>query len=98
MTSFETPSGELPAVLPAKGRATTDPLARAYEMPCTLVLEVPAVDFKVGDLIHLHSGSIVRTSAQQNEDLVLNVNGQMVGLVELDVVGERLAVRILGMA
>ncbi len=67
-------------------------------MPCTLVLEVPAVDFKVGDLMHLRSGSIIRTSAQQNEDLVLNVNGQLIGVVELDVVGERLAVRILGMA
>ena len=89
---------ELSMVMPMIGGTAGDPLARAYEMPCTVVLEVPAVDFRVGDLMKLRSGSIVRTSAQQNEDLVLHVNGQIVGVVELDVVGERLAVRILGMA
>ena len=75
-----------------------DPLARAYDLPCTLVLEVPAVEFNVGSMMQLCPGAIVRTATQHNEDLALKVNGQLVGLVEFDVVGDRLAVRLTGMA
>ena len=75
-----------------------DPLARAYDLPCTLVLDLPVVDFSVGSLLNLEKGSIVSTAAQQNEDLLLEMNGQPVGMVELDVVGDRLAVRITGLA
>ncbi len=75
-----------------------DPLARAYDLPCTLVLEVPAIEFSVGTLMALHPGSIVRTAAQHNEDLSLKVNGQLLGLVEFDVVGDTLAVRLTGIA
>ena len=75
-----------------------DPLARAYDLPCTLVLEVPAIKFTVGSLMLLRPGTIVETSAQHNEDLSLKVNGQVVGLVEFDVVGDNLAVRLTGMA
>ncbi len=75
-----------------------DPLARVYELPCTLVLEMPTVDFNVGTLLELHPGSIVTTASQQNEDLALTANGQLVGMVEVDVVGNRLAVRLTGMA
>ena len=88
-----------PIVIPAGGRpAAPDPLARAYDLPFTLVLEVPAVEFSVGALMQLRPGSVVRTSARHNEDLSLAVNGQLVGVVEIDVVGDRLAVRLLGMA
>ncbi len=89
---------ELPSVALADRNTARDPLARAYDMPCSLVLEVPAVQFSVGDLMQLQVGSIVHTRAQQNEDLALHVNGQLVGVVELDVVSDRLAVRILGLA
>ena len=85
-------------VLPPSGSRPQDPLARAYDLPFTLVLEVPAVDFTVGSLMRLHPGSIVRTGAQHNEDISLKVNGQVVGLVEFDVVGDNLAVRITGIA
>lgn len=88
-----------PILLPPGAKAgAPDPLARAYDLPCVLVLEVTAVDFNVGSLMRLAAGSIVRTAAQHNEDLSLKVNGQLVGLVEFDVVGERLAVRLTGMA
>ncbi len=85
-------------VMPPLGSTAPDPLARAYDLPFTLVLEVPAVDFTVGSLMRLHPGCIVRSSAQHNEDISLKVNGQIVGLVEFDVVGDNLAVRLTGTA
>lgn len=85
-------------LMPEAAPEGLDPLARAYNLPCTLVLEVPVVGFNVGSLMQLSPGAIVRTSAQQNEDLSLKVNGQPVGVVEFDVVGDRLAVRLTGMA
>lgn len=75
-----------------------DLLARAYDLPCTLVLEVAAVDFTVGVLMDLRAGAIVKTTAQHNEDIMLKVNGQTVGLAEFDVVGDKLAVRLTGLA
>ena len=88
-----------PVVLPPGTRTETpDPLGRAYDLPCTLVLDVPATDFSVRSLLQLRAGSIVTTATQQNEDVALNVNGQLVGTVELDVVGNRLAVRLTGIA
>lgn len=87
-----------PDVLPPHSVREKDPLARAYDLPCTLVLEVPVIQFTVGSLMLLKAGTIVKTSAQHNEDLTLKVNGQIIGLVEFDVVGDNLAVRITGMA
>jgi flagellar motor switch/type III secretory pathway protein FliN len=94
-TSAVTPTFLLP---PEHEEPGADPLARAYDLPCTLVLEMEAVSFSVGSLLALRTGSIVTTASQQNEDLTLTVNGQLVGMVEVDVVGNRLAVRLTGMA
>ncbi len=85
-------------VLPPHGTRAQDPLARAYDLPCTLVLEVAVVNFTVGSLMRLRAGSIVQTAAQHNEDVSLKVNGQVVGLAEFDVVGDNLAVRLTGVA
>lgn len=99
MASSTAISSPVAVVLPPGAKATApDPLARAYDLPCRLVLEVPVVDFNVGALMHLEPGTIVRTAAQHNEDLSLKVNGQLVGVGEFDVVGDRLAVRLTGMA
>ena len=89
-----------PAVLlpPGSVEAVPDPLARAYPLPCTLVLEVPIVSFSVGSLMSLAVGSVLETASQQNEDLTLRVNGQTLGRVEFEVVGDRLAVRLTGLA
>ena len=92
-----------PAVLLPPGSAVPpadlpDPLARAYPLPCTLVLEVPIVGFSVGSLMSLTVGSVLETASQQNEDLTLRVNGQTLGRVEFEVIGDRLAVRLTGMA
>ncbi len=73
-----------------------DPLDRLLWLPCTLVLEVPVSSFTVGSLLRLEVGSIVETSSHHNADLPLEVNGQLLGFTEFEVVGERLAVRLTG--
>lgn len=95
VTASVTPPVFLP---PGAKPDAPDPLARAYDLPCTLVLDLPVVDFSVGSLLDLRAGSIVTTASQQNEDLLLKVNGQVLGMAEVDVVGDHLAVRITGMA
>ena len=75
-----------------------DPLDRLLWLPCTLVLEVPVASFTVGSLLRLEVGSIVETGSHHNADLPLEVNGQLLGLTEFEVVGERLAVRLTGVA
>ena len=76
----------------------SDPLLRAHMLPCRLVLETPVINFTVGALMRLEPGSIVETAAQHNEDLLLHVNGQVVGTVKFDVTRDRLAVRLTGVA
>ena len=91
----------LPAQQPTDPRieiVARDPLARAFALPCTLTLEIAATRFTVGDLMALLPGTVVETQTQQNEDLPLLVNGQLVGLVEIEVVGDHLAVRLTGIA
>jgi flagellar motor switch/type III secretory pathway protein FliN len=63
-------------------------------LPCTLALDLPIINFTVGDLLSLSRGSIVETSYHQSSDLPLRVNGQLVGWTEFEVVGDRLAVRL----
>lgn len=72
--------------------------AELQQLPMRLVLEVEVVDFTVGTLMALQPGAILATAAQQNEDLMLQVNGQPVGPVKFDVTGDNLAVRLTGIA
>jgi len=63
-------------------------------LPCTIALDIPVVNFTVGDLLAIVEGAIVETAYHQSSDLPLRVNGQLVGWTEFEVVGERLAVRL----
>jgi flagellar motor switch/type III secretory pathway protein FliN len=92
-------ASELELVLPrVVGIEANDPLLGAHMLPCRLVLETPVVNFTVGTLMRLEPGAIVETAAQHNEDLLLHVNGQIVGTVKFDVTRDRLAVRLTGVA
>lgn len=71
-----------------------DPYEVLPWLPCTLALDIPVVNFTVGDLLTLTAGTIVETSYHQSSDLPLRVNGQLVGWTEFEVVGDRLAVRL----
>lgn len=79
------------------GEATTvqsDPLDNIPWLPCTLTLEVPVVNFTIGDLLSLKKGSIVETACHHTSDVPLRVNQLLLGWTEFEVVGDRLAVRI----
>jgi flagellar motor switch/type III secretory pathway protein FliN len=71
-----------------------DPAEFLPWLPCTLALDLPVINFTVGDLLSLTKGSIVETAYHQSSDLPLRVNGQLVGWTEFEVVGERLAARL----
>ena len=71
-----------------------DPFDQLPWLPCTLALDIPVINFTVGDLLNLVPGAIVETAYHQSSDLPLKVNGQLVGWTEFEVVGERLAVRL----
>lgn len=82
----------------AVGNEVRDPLFGAYMLPCRLVLETPVINFTVGTLMRLEPGAILETATQHNEDLLLHVNGQVVGTVKFDVTRDQLAVRLTGVA
>lgn len=63
-------------------------------LPCTLTVDIPIRKFTVRNLMNLDRGSIVETDHHQSSDLPLRVNGQLVGWTEIEVVGDRLAVRL----
>jgi len=63
-------------------------------LPCTLTVEVPAVNFTVADLLGMKEGTIVETNFHYTSDLPLRVNQLLIGWTEFEVVGDRLAVRI----
>jgi flagellar motor switch/type III secretory pathway protein FliN len=71
-----------------------DPFDLLPWLPCTLALDIPVINFTVGDLLSLVKGTIVETAYHQSSDLPLKVNGQLVGWTEFEVVGDRLAVRL----
>jgi flagellar motor switch/type III secretory pathway protein FliN len=92
-------SAELELALPqAAVIEAGDPLLRAHMLPCRLILETPVINFTVRTLMRLAPGAVVETAAQHNEDLLLHVNGQVVGTVKFDVTRDRLAVRLTGVA
>ena len=67
-------------------------------LPCTVSLEIPLDRFTIGDLSRLTKGSVVSTACPRNSDVPLYVNGQLIGSSELEVIDDRLAVRITEIA
>lgn len=92
------------AVQPAKDAKAVekngekDPAETLPWLPCTLTLEIPVINFTVGDLLKLGKGSIIETACHHTSDIPLRVNGQLVGWTEFEVIGDRLAVRITEIA
>ncbi len=52
----------------------TDRLDRMPWLPCTLSVDLPLVQFTIGDLLRLTEGSIVETACHQTSDVPLRVN------------------------
>jgi flagellar motor switch/type III secretory pathway protein FliN len=79
---------------PAAPVDAQDPLDSMPWLPCTLSLELPVVQFTIGDLLSLTKGSVVQTACHQTSDVPLRVNQLLIGWTEFEVVGDKLAVRI----
>ena len=67
----------------------------AKKLPCRLSVELPVPGFLVRDLLRLELDSIVETREPEGGRVPIRVNGQTLARGEFDVVGLRLAVRIL---
>lgn len=67
-------------------------------LPCRLTSEIAVAGFTVGDLMSLETGSVVVTRTPTSSDVLVRVNGELIGRAELDAVGNRLAVRMTELA
>jgi flagellar motor switch/type III secretory pathway protein FliN len=67
-------------------------------LPCTVSLQIPLSHFTIGDLCRLSKGSAVSASCRHNSEIPLYVNGQLIGWTELEVIDDKLAVRITEIA
>jgi flagellar motor switch/type III secretory pathway protein FliN len=63
-------------------------------LPCQLSIEIPIVNFTVGDLLRLGKDSIVETACLSTSDVPLRANGLLVAWAEFEVIGNQLAVRL----
>jgi len=81
-----------------EARIEKDPIETVPWLPCTLTLDVPLVQFTIGDLLKMTAGTIVATACHHTGDVPLRVNGQLIGWTEFEVLGEKLAVRITELA
>jgi flagellar motor switch/type III secretory pathway protein FliN len=67
-------------------------------LPCQLSIEIPVVNFTVGDLLRLGKESIVETACHSTSDIPIKANGLLIARTEFEVIGTRLAVRITELA
>jgi len=61
-------------------------------------VDLPMPDFKIGDLLRLREGSVINARWGLGRDVPLHLNGTLIGWVEFEVVGDRLAVRLTELA
>ena len=73
----------------------TEAWTQAQRLPCRLSVELAVPGFTVGDLLRLDATAVFDTQVAEGARVPVKVNGQMVGRGEFDVVGERLAVRLV---
>jgi flagellar motor switch/type III secretory pathway protein FliN len=67
-------------------------------LPCQLTVEIPIVNFTVGDLLLLKKESIVETCCPSTGDIPLRANGLLIARSEFEVIGKQLALRITELA
>jgi flagellar motor switch/type III secretory pathway protein FliN len=68
--------------------------ADAELLPCHLSAEIEVARFTVRDLFCLEVDSVLDAGWVQSMDVPLKANSQLIGWVEFEVIGERLAVRL----
>jgi flagellar motor switch/type III secretory pathway protein FliN len=78
----------------ASEASVKDPLDSMPWLPCTVSVDVPVLQFTIGDLLTLKQGAIVETACHHTSDVPLRVNQLLIGWIEFEVIGDHLAVRI----
>jgi flagellar motor switch/type III secretory pathway protein FliN len=77
---------------------SADPLSGLSRVPAFLTVEVPVVGLTVRDLFRLEKGSIVATAQSTGANVPLRIGGRLLAWGELQVAGERLALRVAELA
>jgi flagellar motor switch/type III secretory pathway protein FliN len=67
-------------------------------LPCELIVDLPLPDFKISDLLKLRVGSVLDAHLHVGEDVPARLNGTLMGWIEFELVGNRLAVRLTELA
>ena len=67
-------------------------------LPSLLSVDLPLRKFTVRDLLQLNQGTVLESRNASGSDLPIIVNAQLIGWAEIEVVGQRLAVRITELA
>jgi flagellar motor switch protein FliN len=63
-------------------------------LPCTATLEIPVPGFTVAELLGLETGSVVETNWAAGAEIPLKVNRATIAWGELELLGDRLGVRL----
>jgi flagellar motor switch/type III secretory pathway protein FliN len=71
-----------------------DPWKRVLGLPCHFRAEAPIAVFTVADLLSLCPGYLVRSNQKEGSPVIVKVNGEAIGLGELDAVEDALAIRL----
>jgi flagellar motor switch/type III secretory pathway protein FliN len=67
-------------------------------LPCEFAVDIPLPDFMIADFLELHVGSVIGANWQVTRDVPLRVNGTLIGWGELELAGDRMAVRLTELA
>jgi len=93
------PAKEAPSKPAESPTAPREDLAETFGwLPCQVSLEIPIVNFTVGDLLRLGKDSIAETACLSTSDIPLRANGLLIAWTEFEVIGNRLALRITELA
>lgn len=65
---------------------------------CELAVELPVPDFKISDFLKLQPGLVIDCAWRVGNDLPLRLNGTLIGWTKIEVVSDRLAVRLTEVA
>jgi flagellar motor switch/type III secretory pathway protein FliN len=68
------------------------------DLQCELTVDLVMPDFKIGDLLKLRQGSVINAHYRMGRDVPLCLNSTLLGWIEFELVGERLAVRLTELA
>jgi flagellar motor switch/type III secretory pathway protein FliN len=67
------------------------------ELPCELTVDLPLPGFKIADLLQMRQGAVINARWRLGQEVPLRLNGTLLGWIEFEVAGDRLAVRMTEM-